>query len=99
MFALNREWHYVYYCQSYLEAHWNAKSSADFSLDKRERSNYNRAMSRTYRSAYSKSRAFDPMCRHRKGCPWCEGNRNIQEKRIRDVEKTEKKLDRRQGSE
>jgi hypothetical protein len=33
------------------------------------------------RKPYRKSKAFDTSCRNHGSCPWCEGNRTIQEQK------------------
>ena len=34
------------------------------------------------RNPYRKSKAFDYSCRNHGGCPWCERNRNVKDRRL-----------------
>jgi len=34
------------------------------------------------RKPYRKSKSFDYSCRNHGGCPWCESNRNVKDRRL-----------------
>ena len=42
-------------------------------------------MARTYKKAYTKSKAFDRSCRNHGSCPWCVQNRTIQRVKIKEI--------------
>ena len=39
-----------------------------------------------HRKPYKGSKAIDVMCRNNGGCPWCEGNRLYQKRRLKEKE-------------
>ena len=43
-------------------------------------------MSRSYKKAYTKSKAIDATCRSHGGCPWCESNRLFNRNKISEKE-------------
>ena len=44
-----------------------------------------------HRKEYRGAKSIDRYCRNNGGCPWCEGNRNYQSKKLKEKIKSELK--------